>query len=322
MYISKTNHETFQCNLCPHNCKLTEGQFGLCGVRKIENDKGVTINYGEISSIALDPIEKKPLYHFRPGKNILSIGSFGCNFICGFCQNFTISKNYPETKFLEPMELVNLALEKRDFLNTGIAFTYNEPTIWYEYIYDTAKFSEGIDLVLVTNGYISQEPLKKILPFISAMNIDLKSFSEGFYGKVCGGRLNDVLETIKTANSKCHVELTTLLIGDYNDSREEIEELCSWIAEIDKNIPLHLSRYYPTYKFNAPATAVESIIRAREIAKKYLNYVYIGNVPQFDNSTYCPRCNNILVERKGYATRVLINSNICPNCGEKIKIII
>ncbi|EYE87363.1 hypothetical protein Q428_13705 [Fervidicella metallireducens AeB] len=209
MYIIKVNDKTYQCNLCPHNCKLGEGQFGLCGVRKIEDSKGIAINYGEISSISLEPIEKKPLYHFRPGKNILSAGSFGCNFICGFCQNFTISKNYPETRFLEAEELISLAMEKRDFLNTGIAFTYNEPTVWYEYVYDVARLIRGLDLVLVTNGYISQEPLKKILPFISAMNIDLKSFSEGFYEKVCGGRLNDVLETIEIANSKCHVELTT-----------------------------------------------------------------------------------------------------------------
>lgn len=326
MYYKKAENGLTVCYLCPHNCHLKEGVTGKCGVRRVMEGKLNTINYGEVSSIALDPIEKKPLYHFKPGSNILSLGSFGCNFSCGFCQNYTISMDRPDTRYVSPQELLNLALEVRERGSCGVAFTYNEPSIWYEYIYDFIRLKEReraeLDVVLVSNGYITLEPLREILPHISAMNIDLKSFGESFYREVCGGRKEYVLETIEEAVKGCHVEITTLVIDDYNSSVDEIRELAKWLSSLNRDVPLHLSRYYPSHKFDAPPTSVESILKLRDEARKYLNYVYAGNVPGEENDTLCPNCQEKLVERKGYSLRSHLGENKCPNCGERVNIVI
>lgn len=323
LFYEKYN-EKIKCFLCPHNCIIDKGQFGLCSVRTNKDGSLKTINYGEITAIAKDPIEKKPLYHFKPTKNILSVGSFGCNFSCDFCQNHRIAHNKPKSDFLSPDKLIKISLDLKN--NVGIAFTYNEPTIWYEYIYDVSKRVKenypNLSIVLVTNGYMEREPLLRILPYIDAMNIDLKSFNQKYYKKTCGGNLNNVLRTIEKAVKKCHVEITTLLVNGINDSKEEIEEIASYLGRLDKNIPLHLSRYFPAYKMNYPPTEIDVMIRSRKIAQKYLNYVYLGNIANVDNSTYCPQCNKLLIERKGFFSKIYIGNNICPECGYDLQILL
>ncbi|GAA0075725.1 AmmeMemoRadiSam system radical SAM enzyme [Clostridium sp. CTA-5] len=313
-----------RCNVCPHKCMLEEGKFGLCRIRTVKSKIPVAINYGEVTSAGVDPIEKKPLYHFKPSKNILSIGSFGCNMTCSFCQNYEISQNKPQTQYVSIEDLIRIISTVEN--NVGIAFTYNEPFMWYEYIYDAAKklkeYDKNINIVIVTNGYINEEPLIKLLPFIDAMNIDLKGYTNRYYNEICGAKLEPVLDTIKTCSKHCHVEITTLLVSDENDSLEETREISKFISDIDKNIPLHLSRYFPRYKMQNDATEIEKIIKFREEAKKYLNYVYIGNVNGVDNNMYCPKCGKLLIKRDGYNTQVLTNENKCKECGEKINIIL
>ena len=316
--------DRIKCLLCPHNCIIAEDRFGLCSVRT--NKEGIlkTINYGEITAMAVDPVEKKPLYHFKPGKDILSVGSFGCNFSCDFCQNYSIAQYKANSRYLSPEGLIERCVNLED--NIGIAFTYNEPSIWYEYIYDTSRKlkekSPHTDAVLVTNGYIETEPLLKLLPYIDAMNIDLKAFQQDYYKKTCGGRLEPVLKTIENAVGKCHVEITTLLVTGLNDSEEEVEKIASYLGDLDKNIPLHLSRYFPNYKMDAPATKLEVMLKSRDIAKKYLNYVYLGNMAGIDNSTHCPECAELLIERDNFFTNIYMDSNVCPQCGFDTKILL
>ena len=209
--------------------------------------------------------------------------------------------------------------------NVGIAFTYNEPFMWYEYIYDVAKrikeYDKNISVVLVSNGYVNKEPLKKILPFIDAMNIDLKGFTNRYYNDICKAKIEPVLETIKMASEQTHVEITTLMVSDENDSVEEIVEIAKFIASIDKNIPLHLSRYFPKYKMKNPPTRVENIMKAKEEASKYLNYVYVGNISGVDNTPYCPTCNYNLSRRDIYSTNIHFHGDKCPNCKEYINIV-
>jgi pyruvate formate lyase activating enzyme len=316
--------EKIRCNLCPHNCLIPVGAYGKCNVRI--NKEGVlyTTNYGEITSIARDHIEKKPLYHFKPSSNILSVGSFGCNFSCGFCQNHSISQGRASSEYMPPEKLVEICKSLED--NVGVAFTYNEPSIWYEYIYNASRLLKesikDIKIVLVTNGYIKEDPLKMLLPYVDAMNIDLKAFNNKYYKDVCGGSVKPVMDTIKISSKQCHVEVTTLLVNGENDSAGEIEEIAGFIAEINKDIPLHLSRYFPNYKMENPSTELEVMFEDRDIAKRYLNYVYLGNVAGTDNSTYCPKCRYKLIEREGYHVQVNINEGICPKCGFKINIVL
>jgi pyruvate formate lyase activating enzyme len=282
------------------------------------------MNYGEITAIANDPIEKKPLYHFKPMKNIVSVGSFGCNFSCDFCQNYRIAHYKPQSRYISSDELIEICLNSED--NVGIAFTYNEPSIWYEYVYETSKKLKekypSFSIVLVTNGYIEREPLIKLLPYIDAMNIDLKSFKQNYYRKICRGDIKAVLRTIEEAYKKSHVEITTLLVNGLNDSMEEIEEIASYLGKLNKNIPLHLSRYFQAYKMDRPPTNIDVMLEGRKIAKKYLNYVYLGNIANVDNSTYCPKCNKLLVQRNGFLSKLYIDSNQCPRCGYNIKILL
>ncbi|HHU77369.1 MAG TPA: AmmeMemoRadiSam system radical SAM enzyme [Clostridiales bacterium] len=319
----KKDGERIHCLLCPHNCLIAEGKSGICSVRV--NKEGVlqTINYGEIATLSLDPVEKKPFYHYKPGKKILSAGTFGCNFSCRFCQNHTISQNHCRTEFMLPEHLAAGSTVSDD--NIGIAFTYNEPTIWYEYILDTAKtlkeaFPE-MSVILITNGYIETEPLAELLPFVDALNIDLKSMGGQFYRRLCGGEIKPVLRTIEAAYRKCHLEITALLINGLNDSEEEIERLASYLSGLDENIPLHLSRYFPAYRMTRPPTDIDVMKKAKDIAGKYLNYIYLGNMPQQDNSTYCHVCNELLVQRTAYFVRSLINQAICPKCGAHVRIV-
>ncbi|MGK0465732.1 AmmeMemoRadiSam system radical SAM enzyme [Clostridium sp.] len=312
------------CKLCPHNCLIAEGDYGKCSVRL--NKEGVlyTINYGEITSIARDHIEKKPLYHFKPGSNILSVGSFGCNFSCGFCQNHSISQGRAGSEYIPPEKLVEMCKGLCD--NVGVAFTYNEPSIWYEYVYNASRLLKesikDIKIVVVTNGYIKEQPLKMLLPYVDSMNIDLKAFNNKYYKDICGGTVRPVMDTIEISSKECHVEVTTLLVNGENDSSAEIEGIAVFLASVNKDIPLHLSRYFPNYKMEIPATKLDVMYEDRDIAKQYLNYVYLGNVAGTDNSTYCPECGYKLVERDGYIVHVNTHEGICPKCGFKINIII
>ncbi|HHU69907.1 MAG TPA: AmmeMemoRadiSam system radical SAM enzyme [Thermoanaerobacterales bacterium] len=312
-----------RCLLCPQNCIIAENRKGFCRAR--ENLKGelYSTNYGRISSYGLDPMEKKPLYHFYPGSTIFSIGTIGCNFRCPFCQNWQISQiEDRETIQFTPQKIVSLAKSFEG--NIGIAYTYSEPLIWYEYVYETARLvkESGLVNVLVTNGFIEEEPLKELLPYIDAMNIDVKGFSQEFYKEYTKGDIGPVKRTVELAHKNCHVEVTTLLISGLNDSEKEIESLCSWLASLRKDIPLHLSRYFPNYKMDLPATSLDTMERAYDTASKYLEYVYLGNVRSKRNNTYCPQCGALLIDRQYFANIVGITGNgICASCGKDINIV-
>jgi pyruvate formate lyase activating enzyme len=280
-YYEKKKDNYVHCLLCPHGCRIKEGQRGICGIRKNNGGELYSESYGKISSIALDPIEKKPLYHFHPGVNILSIGSYGCNFSCSFCQNYSISMEKPQTYLIPPETLIAKANELKNANNIGIAYTYNEPLINYEYVLDCCKLAHQNNLknVLVTNGYIRKDPLTEILPYVDAMNIDLKSFNNKFYRKYCGGEIEHVKETIKTAAPVCHVEITCLIIPGLNDSLNEIAELAKWLSSLSDDIPLHLTRFFPRYKLdNIIPTPINVLTSLANEARKDLKHVYIGNV--------------------------------------------
>jgi pyruvate formate lyase activating enzyme len=327
LYWEPWTDSQVQCCLCPHSCLISPGRSGICRVRVNKEGALYTTNYAKISSLALDPIEKKPLYHFYPGKDILSLGTVGCNFRCSFCQNYTISQENAPTKELAPAEAVRLAKEQGPNC-IGLAFTYSEPLIWYEYVLDTSKQAQkaGLKTVLVTNGFIQPEPFKKLLPVIDALNIDIKAFTEDYYRQLCRGKLQPVLKTVEAAvKAGCHVELTTLIIPGLNDSPAEIRALTSWIADLSPKIPLHLSRYFPQYKLNLPPTPLETLEQALNISREMLNYVYIGNVPAAnEGNTVCPSCGSVLVKRWGFHAQVegCTADGRCKRCGAKADLVL
>ena len=268
-----------RCLLCPNYCLLKKGQTGKCGVRQNQDGRLYSLIYGEATSVALDPIEKKPLYHFHPGKFILSLGTKGCNLKCPWCQNWSISQDLASpTERITPEEIVARAKQLKSF---GIAYTYNEPFVWYEFVCDTARLAhrEGLKNVLVTNGYVNQKPLEEIIGFIDAMNIDVKSMEESFYQKYCQGMLLPVLKTAEFSAAKCHIEITNLIIPTLNDQEENFRKLTDWIEErLGKDTPLHFSRYFPAHKTDLAPTPIETLKKAQAIAKEKLRYVYLGNV--------------------------------------------
>lgn len=270
------------CTLCMHRCALSEGQYGRCRARKNEKGRIICANYGKLTALMLDPIEKKPLRYFFPGSRILSVGSFGCNLACPFCQNHEISMASPasaEYREISPEALTSLALRCRDQGSIGLAFTYNEPLVGYEFVRDTARLahSQGLKNVLVTNGSAHLSILEELLPYIDAMNIDLKGFSSAYYRRL-GGDLETVLAFIQRAAKDCHVELTTLIVPGENDSEEEMEREAQWIASIDPKIPLHVTRFFPRYRMqDREATDVGRILRLKAIAGRQLAYVCTGN---------------------------------------------
>ncbi len=270
------------CELCFHHCDLSEGQTGFCRARACRDGAIVPLNYGRAVSLALDPIEKKPLRRFHPGSRILSVGSFGCNLRCPFCQNHEISmRGDGELEMTEvpPKALADKALELRPYGNIGVAYTYNEPLVGYEYVRDCAALihERGMVNVLVTNGTIEETPWRELLPLIDAANIDLKGFTPEWYRRL-GGDLETVKRSISLAAERCHVEVTTLLVPGENDSEEEIRTLARWLAPVDRNIPLHLSRFFPRYRMtDKPPTPVERVYRLADAAREYLFFVYTGN---------------------------------------------
>jgi pyruvate formate lyase activating enzyme len=321
-YWQPTDGGKAKCLLCPVGCKLSEGQTGICFGRQNRNGQLYAINYGEIVSLALDPIEKKPLYHFFPGTQILSVGPNGCNLRCDNCQNWGISQEHQPTRFVTPEELTHAA---QDADSIGIAYTYSEPLIWCEYIYDTAKLSRecGLKTVLVSNGYINEQPFRDLAPLIDAMNIDVKSMNPQFYKDVCKGSLDDVLRTVEIAVAAgILVEITNLMITDLNDSENDVRALVDWLAGLDRRIPLHFSRYFPQHKMDRPMTPSTRLQRAYEFAREKLDYVYVGNIDLPGTSdTACPQCSNLLISRHGYHTRIVgVTDGQCSRCQRKVDI--
>lgn len=312
-----------QCELCPHECNIAEGKGGICRVRYNKEGELFTSAYGNIISLSMDPIEKKPLYHFYPGSKILSTGPRGCNLRCGFCQNWNISQEDGVTNHIEPEDLVALALEHDSI---GIAYTYTEPTIAYEFVMDTGRLAKerGLKNVLISNGFVNQKPLDDLLGVIDALNIDLKSMDDDFYREHCGGWLQPVLDTIRRCSEKgVLVEITNLVIPGFNDTEENIVALRDFVASVDPDIPVHFSGYYPCYKFSAPPTPESSLIRAYEIAKEKLSYVYIGNrVTDIGNNTDCPNCGNLIISRTGFSSKIygVDSSGRCGKCGAYVNI--
>lgn len=332
--FKKLKNSRIQCLACNHYCKISEGKTGICGVRKNIAGQLNLLVYGRPVAINIDPIEKKPLFHFLPGSEIFSLGTYGCNFRCSFCQNWDISqlsKGYQNFEELikktceewPPEKIVDYCRKNQI---PGIAYTYNEPTIFVEYAYDTMKLAakSGIKNVFVSNGYESKETVEYIAPYLDAINIDLKSFRDEFYNRLCGAKLEPVLKTIKLIQQKkIWQEITTLLIPEENDSEKEIQEIAKFIASIDKNIPWHLSRFYPAYQMaNKETTSIGILEKAYEIGKKAgLNYIYLGNVlTEKYESTYCPKCSEKLIKRIGYSINITdsFKNGRCLKCGENI----
>ena len=330
LLYQKVNGEVVRCNVCPRRCYIRPGEVGFCKARENRDGKLYAISYGKLTAANVDPIEKKPLFHFWPGSSSFSISSFGCSFSCPWCQNWSISQvGLKESSYQEasPEEVVKLA--KRYGCKT-ISYTYNEPLIWLEYILDTAKLAskEGILNVLVTNGYTTPEALEMLAPYIHAANIDIKAYNSAFYTKYCNARLEDVRQAVKTMFGKgWHIETTLVIIPTLNDNREEIRGLSRWIVEnLSPEVPFHISRFHPMYKMmHLNPTPLGSLVEARQIAlEEGLKYVYLGNVLGHEGeNTYCPSCGFLLIKRWGFDILEwnLDENNRCPKCGEKIPIV-
>ncbi len=317
-----------RCNTCWHRCKLDEGKWGICRVRK--NDGGIlrVYNYGLASSIAIDPIEKKPFHNFKPGTSVLSFGSVSCNFRCKHCQNHEIAfadLSYPYLREITPEDVLRMCEEGCD----GVAWTYNEPAIWHEFCLDSSKLvkKRGYYVVYVTNGYMTPEAIDQFEGVLDAANVDVKAFSESFYRRVCKARLEPVLKSVEYMHRKgIFVELTYLIIPGENDSREEIKEFAEWVVSIDRSIPVHFSRFHPDFRMlDKSVTPLETIDMAISIAQDAgVEYVYAGNAWGHRNeSTYCPNCGKLLIKRRGfYIEKVELEDTKCPSCGYKQNIVL
>lgn len=325
-FVFDKEKKVVQCLLCPFHCKIAPSRSGLCGVRENQEGKLYSLVYGQIASANIDPIEKKPLYHFYPGSMIFSLGTAGCNFRCQFCQNWEISQKKPQELNLREITSDDVIRMAKQYESIGVAYTYNEPFMNYEFVLECAQKAHeyGLKNVVVTNGYIEEEPFTNLLPYIDALNVDVKSFRDDFYKKICGARLSPVLRTVEICvRKKIHVELTTLLIPHLNDSNEELEDLTDWVYALGQEIPLHFSRYFPCYKMTADPTPLAVLHRARNIAVRKLKHVYLGNIFEEPVSkTYCPQCQELLIERQGYRTEIKnLEKGFCRKCGSKVNII-
>jgi pyruvate formate lyase activating enzyme len=325
-YQDKRANKVVHCFLCPHLCMLQEGQSGICRTRVNRGGDLYTLAYGNPCSLAVDPMEKKPLFHFFPGTKIYSLATGGCNFRCHNCQNWQISQVSPEDpdQFeLMPEEVVEQALSHH---TNSIAFTYTEPTVFYEYVFDTAKAAHenGLRTVWISNGYINEKPLLDICPYLDAANIDLKCFDDKVYRKLTGGRLQPVLETLITLKAQgVWLEITSLLIPEITDNSAMIGAMCRWLVEHGfAETPLHFSRFFPAFKLTElPPTSEHSLVQAKEIAEAAgMKYVYIGNLPGLKGeNTYCPHCKQMVVERKGYVVKQnALQKGRCAFCGEVV----
>jgi pyruvate formate lyase activating enzyme len=326
---SKVSGKNIICTLCPHECTLSPDAVGRCRVRANYNNKLYSLNYARAAALHIDPIEKKPFYHFFPATRALSVAAPGCNLTCTFCQNWNISQvsvNDIKTETLLPEDLVNRAVSQKC---KSLAFTYSDPSVFYEYALDSAIIAKekGIHPVSITAAYLNKKPFKNILTRLSAIKIDLKAFTEKFYRQVCGASLAPVLESIARAKESCvWLEIVVLLIPGLNDSDQELTKMCKWLkSNTGETTPLHFSRFFPTYKMkNIPPTAPQTLVRAREIAMAQgLKHVYIGNLAGLDASnTFCSKCSQMVIRRQGYKTDILYsqknNQAICPSCKTPI----
>ncbi|HOE64144.1 MAG TPA: AmmeMemoRadiSam system radical SAM enzyme [Candidatus Sumerlaeota bacterium] len=317
-----------RCALCPHNCTVPDGARGLCGVRENRGGKYKTLVYGRpvIQAIHIDPIEKKPLFHYLPAAKALSFGTAGCNFICKFCQNWDLAQSKPEafkSEYISPKEMVALAKEKQ---TPVIACTYNEPTIFAEYVYDVAVEGnkEGIKTVMISNGFINEKPLRELCKVLSSIKIDFKAFTEKFYKETCGGEMAPVMNTLKVLKETgIWFEIVTLIIPTLNDDEKENKEMCQWIIKnVGPDVPIHFSQFHPMFKLmNLPRTPLETLEKCHTFAKEAgIHYVYLGNVwnHKYEN-TFCPVCGKLLIRRQGYFTKIEgLKENMCSECGEKI----
>lgn len=328
-FYEKLEDGAVECGICPNRCIIKPGKMGSCRTRKNMDGTLYSLVYSSISSMAVDPIEKKPLFHFYPGSTAFSISTVGCTFHCLNCQNWSISQAEPEsglTRDIPPEKIVSAA--KREG-SRSIAYTYNEPFVFYELVYDTAKIAHenNIKNVLVTNGYATPEAIENIAPLIDAANVDVKSMNEKFYKEICGGRLQPVLDAVTLMKEKnIHVEITYLIIPEKNDSVNEITKFAEWVKDnLGLDVPIHFSRFYPQYKLrDLNPTPISTVIKAREIAQNVgLHYVYCGNIPGQGENTYCYNCNQLIIRRWGYTIEEfsLTKENTCPNCGTTINII-
>ncbi len=326
LFYKKLKDGSVQCQLCPHFCVLKEKERGKCGVRENRDGKLVSLAYGRPCSLAIDPIEKKPFYHFLPGEAALSLATVGCNLKCKFCQNSEISQARPEEvpfKEIKPEEIVEMAKKQGTKI---IAYTYTEPTIFYEYMLETAKLAKkaGIKNVIVSNGFINPVPLKKLCKYIDGANIDLKSIEDKFYREVCEARVKPILETLKILKKeKIWTEITNLIIPTLNDSEGGIKKLVEWVKEnLGKETVLHFTAFYPCHKLlGLSPTPIETLKKARKIAlDRGIKYVYTGNLPDEEgNNTFCPKCNKMLIQRRLFSiTENNLNKGKCPKCHEKI----
>ncbi len=318
---SKKN-SVVECKTCMHLCRIKPEKWGRCRVRKNENGILSVYNYGMVSAIALDPIEKKPLHNYKPGTKVLSFGSVSCNFRCPHCQNHEIAFSdltYPYLREMKAEDVFRLAIERKA---DGIAWTYNEPSIWHEFALDSSKLvkEKGLFVVYVTNGYMTPEAIDQFEGVLDAANVDVKGFTADFYKRFCKAKLEKVLECVEyLVKKRVFVELTYLVIPGENDSEEEIKEFTAWVSGINKRIPVHFSRFHPDYKMlDKAVTPVKTIEKAVEIAKESgIEYVYVGNVWGHKNeSTFCPKCGYLLIERNGfYIEKIDLDGNKCPRCG-------
>ncbi|MEM4729758.1 MAG: AmmeMemoRadiSam system radical SAM enzyme [Thermoplasmata archaeon] len=320
-----------RCGLCPHGCTITDGKRGICGVRENRHGRLYSLIYGRIASVHPDPVEKKPLYHFHPGSTVLSFGTLGCNLRCLHCQNWEISQaRDADFSLLRPLELSELAPMAERTDSTGVAWTYNEPTIWHEFTLEGCKEAKrhGLYTVYVTNGFISEAPLRELAPFLDAANVDVKAFTEKFYREVSGARLQPVLDACRLYRElKIHLELTYLVIPTKNDSSSEIEQFCRWaVRELGPDVPLHFSRFHPDYRLTSlPPTPLAKLEEACSLAKRAgAEYVYAGNVPHGDyENTRCPACGSLLIERYGFSAEVVgLNGRRCARCDREIAIVL
>lgn len=311
------------CRLCHHRCRLGPDKFGICGVRQNRAGKLYTHVYGEVIAAHIDPIEKKPLYHFLPGSRSLSIATSGCNFRCSFCQNWQISQNSKgerkdfSGRALSPREIVATAKKQGC---ASISYTYTEPTIFFEYALDTARLANeaGLGNNFVTNGYMTREALETIQPYLDACNVDLKSFRDEYYRTLCGAHLGPVLDSIRSMREMdIWVEVTTLVVPGRNDSTKELTEIAAFIAEVDRDIPWHISRFHPDFQFQeSHPTPVDTLRKALAIGREQgLRYIYIGNVWGESEGTFCPKCGNRVIERSGFSiTKDQLQEGRCPYC--------
>lgn len=327
MLYDTVEGDAVACGLCHHRCRIDSGDFGVCGVRRNQEGRLYTLVYGEVIAAHVDPIEKKPLFHFLPGTQSLSVATTGCNFRCSFCQNWQISQG---SKGREP-DLSGRRMDPSDIVAAArrqgcrsISFTYTEPTIYFEYAFDTARLAleSGLYNVFVTNGYMTRAAVDTIRPYLHACNVDLKSFQEDFYRRMCGARLAPVLETIRLLR-ECGiwVEVTTLVIPGQNDSERELTGIAAFIADVDRDIPWHISRFHPDFQYlESTATPVETLRRAHDIGRAQgLRYVYLGNVWGEAEDTICPSCGRTVIGRRGFSiTADRLEEGNCPSCGGSI----